>query len=182
MNLIKQIKKPAVIKFLATILASFVGWFMIYELWLLPDGRLDAFLASNIVSVSGGLLQLMEFDPYVTSTLIGLGEARGIKMVEACTGVQLMGLFVGFIVAYPGKIWAKLNYIFIGIGIMYLINVVRLTVLAIAQVYYPEWFYFIHDKLSIQIFYITIFALWIVWVKIQENDRSNLLSYEKELV
>lgn len=38
-----------VIKFIAKALLVIILWFMVYELWLLPDGRLDEWLSLNII-------------------------------------------------------------------------------------------------------------------------------------
>ena len=36
------------IRFLGIMVAAYLVWYVIYDLWLLPDGRLDAWLSINV--------------------------------------------------------------------------------------------------------------------------------------
>lgn len=83
-----------VIKFIAKALGVFVVWYMVYELWLLPDGRLDAWLSLNIVANSAGILQWFGVDVYVVDRIIGIKEAPGIEIIDGCNGIAAIGLFL----------------------------------------------------------------------------------------
>lgn len=158
-----------VIQFIIKALGIFVVWYLLYELWLLPDGRLDYRLSLNIIGNSAGILEWMGFDVYTVDRIIGIGEYSGIKIVDGCNGIAAMGLFLGFIIAYPGDRVQKLSYTFIGIGIIYLVNILRVIVLTITQVKWPEFFEFTHDYSTTAIFYIVIFVLWMVWVNYSDH-------------
>src|SRR5690606_40833141 len=51
----------------------------------------------------------MGFDVYTVDRIIGIGEYSGIKIVDGCNGIAAMGLFLGFIIAYPGDRVQKLR-------------------------------------------------------------------------
>ena len=152
--------------FLLKALGIYLGWYLLYELWLLPEGSLDHWLTTNIVSVSAGILQYLDYNVYATGRLIGVGETAGIYLADGCSGIAAMGLFVGFVVAFPGQWIPRIAFIVLGTGIIYLINILRTVVLAIIQQQYPSMFDFTHDYSTTAIFYIVIFALWMIWVNL----------------
>ena len=153
-----------VIKFIAKALGVSVVWYVIYELWLLPDGNLDAWLSFNIVANSAGILQWFGVDVYVVDRIIGIGEAPGIEIIDGCNGIAAIGLFLGFILAYPGGWTNRFSFCVLGIGVIYLVNILRILVLTITQAHYPQFFNFTHDYSTTAIFYLFIFLLWMVWV------------------
>lgn len=158
--------------FLLKVVGIYLCWYVIYELWLLPDGRLDAWLTTNIVSVSAGILQSLGYDLYATGRLIGIGESAGIYLVDGCSGIAVIGLFVGFVIAYPGEWVPRMAFIFMGIGIIYFVNVIRIVILSITQVQWPSMFDVTHDYSTTAIFYLVIFLLWVVWANLGGKESS----------
>lgn len=158
--------------FLLKVAGIYLLWYFIYELWLLPDGTLDQWVTTNIVSVSAGMLEILGYDFYATGRLIGIGESAGIYLVNGCSGLSAIGLFVGFVIAYPGAWIPRMAFIVIGIGVIYLVNIVRIIILTITQVQAPELFAITHDYSTTAIFYVVIFALWMVWVNFGDGTRT----------
>lgn len=76
---------------------------MVYELWLLPDGRLrlDEWLSLNIIGVGAGFLEWIGYEVFTVNRILGIGEYLGIEIVNGSNGIVAMGLFLGFILAYP---------------------------------------------------------------------------------
>lgn len=153
-----------VIKFIAKALVIFILWYLLYELWLLPDGSLDRWLSLNIIGTSAGIIEFFGYDVFTVNRIIGIGEYPGIEIVNGCNGIAAMGLFLGFILAYPGDWKNKASFCLAGIGIIYLVNILRVITLTITQVKWPGFFDFTHDYSTTAIFYIVIFVLWMVWV------------------
>ena len=163
----------SILKFIAKALAIFVGWYLIYELWLLPDGGLDRWLSLNIIGNSAGILELFGYDVFTVNRIIGIGEYPGIEIVDGCNGIAAMGLFLGFIYAYPGDWKNRLSFSILGICVIYLINILRVITLVVTQVYWPEVFDFTHDYSTTTIFYLVIFLLWMLWVNFNDLNFSN---------
>lgn len=78
-------------------------------------------------------------------------------------------LFVGFIIAYPGKIYFKAIYSFIGIILIILLNISRCTALAMLHNAYPQLTEFAHHYVFKIIVYGLVFYLWIQFVKINQK-------------
>jgi exosortase family protein XrtF len=159
-----------VVKFIAKALGFFIIWYLLYDLWLLPAGDLDRWLSLNIVTVGAGILDLFGFDVYAFGRVMGLNESPGVEIVDGCNGIAAIGLFLGFIFAYPGDWKNKLSFSVLGVSLIYLVNLLRILLLALTQVYYPGFFDFMHDYSTTTIFYLFIFVLWMVWVNYSETS------------
>jgi exosortase/archaeosortase family protein len=150
--------------FLLKLLGFFGVWYFLYELWLLPDGRLDEWLSVNLIDVSGGILSLLNVDFFMRHRVIGLDGTAGLMIVDGCNGLEAIGLFIGFVIAYPGDNIKRALFIPAGILAIYLVNVARIFTLIILQAHYPQWFDFAHDYSTSAIFYLAIFLMWVVWM------------------
>lgn len=161
-----------IIRFIAKASGFFVIWYLIYDLWLLPAGDLDRWLSLNIVQVGGSILQLFGFEVYSFGRVMGLNEFPGVEIVDGCNGITAIGLFIGFIYAYPGEWKNKLSFSLLGVCLIYLVNLLRIILLALTQAYYPAFFDFMHDYSITTIFYLFIFLLWMIWVNYSESSIS----------
>lgn len=164
--------------FLLKVLGIYLIWYLIYELWLLPQGSLDAWLTTNIASVSTGILKQFGFKVYASGRLLGIGASPGIYLADGCSGISAIGLLIGFVVAYPGRWVPRLAFITMGIGIIYLTNILRNIILAITQLHWPGFFDFTHTYSTTTIFYLVIFALWVVWINYGERQAKQYPSNE----
>lgn len=156
--------------FLLKAVGIYFCWYLLYDLWLLQEGTLDEWVTTNTASVSAGLLDKMGYPIYLAGRVFGIGESPGIHLVDGCSGISAMGLFVGFVLAYPGRWIPRWAFIIAGTGIIYLINIIRNITLAITQVYWPGFFDITHDYSTTAIFYLAIFGLWMIWVNYGERE------------
>jgi len=161
-------------RFIATSLGIFIAWYLLYDLWILPDGRVDYALSLHIISMSKGILELMGFEMMTYARVITISGANGIEMVDGCNGIEALGLFVGFVVAYKGTWNNRAWFIPLGLFLIYLVNIVRVVVLVITQQHAPKIFSFTHDYSTTAIFYIVIFAMWVWWSHL--GDRKSGIS------
>ncbi len=149
--------------FFGKVFGVFVIWYLFYELWLLPDGRLDEFLSVNIVGVSAGILSVAGFDVFQTFRTLGIDGTPGLMIVDGCNGLEAIGLFIGFVVAYPGSMVKRILFIPAGILAIYLLNIFRIVTLTVLQSWAPQFFDFAHDYSTSAIFYLAIFGMWVIW-------------------
>jgi len=169
-------------KFLLKALCIYLIWYVIYELWLLPEGSLDEWLTTNIVSVSAGILTYLGYHIYAIGRLIGIGLAPGIYLANGCSGTSVMGLFAGFVIAYPGKWIPRLVFIPTGFGIIYLANVARIVVLAIIQTDWPGFFGIAHTYSTKALLYLIVFGLWVLWATYGKGQPLNPQAESKRTV
>jgi len=173
-------QRSEVVTFFVKALAVYVIWYFLYDLWILPDGRVDLWLSEHIVALGGTMLTAMGFEVFAEGRLIGLAVSNMLEIIDGCNGIEVIGLFVGFVVAYPGRNLNRVLFVPIGIFVLYLTNIIRILVLAITQVHAPGIFDITHDYSTTAIFYLVVFGMWVVWVNYGErrffggpDDASN---------
>lgn len=164
-----NIFQSEIAKFLIKVFAIYIIWYMVYELWLLPNGYIDEPLSRNIVSVSAGILSFFGESVFLYDRVVGITGLNGIEIVDGCNGIAAIGLFLGFIIAYPGARIPRVIFSVFGILVIYIVNVARIVSLSYIQAYWPQVFNFAHDYSTTAIFYIIIFILWMIWANYGES-------------
>ena len=87
----------------------------------------------------------------------------GVNM--SCSGFkQFLQFFLLFLV-YPGPWKHKAWYIPTGLILVYLTNIFRIVALSVVVNREPSFFDTAHDYIVRPLFYIVIFALWVIWVE-----------------
>ncbi len=150
--------------FLAKMLAAYAAWFVLYDLWLLPAGLLDGWVGRSAAVLSGGLLDALGLDPTVDGRVIRLPSGSGVWVADACTGLATVGLFAGFVLAYPGSWRRRVWFLPLGVLVIHLANVVRIAGLAWLRDVEPALFDPVHQWGATPFFYAVVFGLWVVWV------------------
>lgn len=86
------------------------------------------------------------------------------RVVEGCNVLSVMILFVTFIVAFAGKWKQMLLFSVLGCLLLYLLNILRIALLAIALYHFPEKEKLLHEIIFPLVIYGIVFVLWIIWV------------------
>ena len=160
---------PAVhplLRFALLSVGFYLLWFFGYERNLALDGRLDNALTHNIAVLGAAGLRLLGFGASVSEAQANLILMRGVPTVfiaPYCDGMVLYALFAGFVLAFPGSYQRKLWFIPLGIGLIYLVNVLRIIGLCLNHHYAHHTVDFNHHYTFTFIEYGFIFLLWIWW-------------------
>ena len=93
--------KSPVTLFILKALGIFILWYFVYELYLLPNGHLDEWVSLNVVAASNGIISFLGYETWTMHRILGIYGNAGIELVDGCTGISAIGLFSGFILAYP---------------------------------------------------------------------------------
>lgn len=157
--------RPDLTRFLAIMAGVYAVWFLVYDLWLLPDGRLDLWLSQRVASWSGGLLGLLGYGIEVRGTEVWLGQT-GIELVAGCNGLSVLSLFVGFVLAFPGTWRRRLGFIPFGVAVLVLTNVIRCAALLLILDSSQGAFDIAHSGPGLLLFYAIVFGLWVLWANI----------------
>lgn len=162
-----------VLRFLGKVVAIYGVWYVLYDLWLLPDGRLDRWVSISVVQVGEAALRVLGLKAVAEARNLALSGTSGIKVVDGCNGLASIGLFVGFVVAYPGRAWRRALFIPLGILVVYLSNVGRVSGLLLLQKYWAAGFDVAHSVGAPMFFYTVIFGLWVLWVNYGGSESSS---------
>jgi len=165
-SITSQLKKP-LYRFLMVAVLFYVVWYCVYEFWLHPASRLDSWVVSKTTGNTATLLRWLGYSVFSKSErLIGIDGTSGLWMGDNCDSIELWAIFSGFIIAFPGNWKHKLWYIPMGVILIFILNVLRVTLLAILQKNVSEkWLEFNHTYTFTILVYAFIFGLWLFWVK-----------------
>ncbi|MGB5262041.1 MAG: exosortase family protein XrtF [Lutimonas sp.] len=94
-----------------------------------------------------------------------LNDQHVINVVEGCNSVSIIILFLAFIIAFKGGLKDTFFYGLFGAVTIYLVNILRIFLIAVLYQKFPAYKVFWHDLMFPAIIYGYIFLLWIVWVK-----------------
>lgn len=87
-----------------------------------------------------------------------------VRIVEGCNGINLIILFVSFVVAFSGTLKNTLLFIFGGSLLIYILNVLRIAFLSILIYRFPNQLHLLHGVLFPLVIYSVVFILWVIWV------------------
>jgi exosortase/archaeosortase family protein len=153
----------ALTAFLLKMGAIYAAWFVLYDLWLLPDGRLDTWLSLFVADATGAVMRPFYDTTVVDGRIIWAKPGIGIMIENGCNGLSALSLFVGFVVAYPGSWLRRAVFIPVGLAVVVLTNILRCAFLLVVQDKWPSIFGQVHGMHALFVFYLAIFVLWMVW-------------------
>lgn len=156
----------ALVFFLLKMGAAYAVWFVVYDLWLLPDGRLDAALGEWVASATAAVLGLFAPEAVADGRTVWFREGVGVYIANGCNGLSALSLFVGFVLAYPGSAWRRAAFVPVGLALLVLTNVLRCVSLLVVSAYWPWMFDSVHGMHALFVFYVVIFALWVTWAHV----------------
>ncbi|TAL57999.1 MAG: hypothetical protein EPN85_12680 [Bacteroidetes bacterium] len=161
----KKLWNEPIIRFLAVGFFLYITWFALYEWWIHPMQWVDKIIIDNTIALSRIILGCLGYATEITGDrTLRITGTPGLFIGDSCNGISLFALFSIFIFAFPGKSISKIIFIPVGIFLIHLMNVLRVTVLAIIETYSYSWTEFNHTYTFTIIIYICIFLMWLFWV------------------
>ena len=172
----------------------FVIWKLVYMGFLSNSNIIDnkltnhvgvssVYVLNNLTSMSGFVAKEEIYsDVLGGETIKDLSSAiyhNGYKVLhiaKGCNGLELIVLYIGFIVCMPSKIKRKLLYIGIGILLLHSINILRCVGLIHLREYFHAYFQFAHHYVFKIMIYSATFVIWVRFSrKIQfKNDALQI--------
>lgn len=170
------------LKFLGVFLLSYLLLIGVYQLYLSQfdesafevDGitNLVAEQTKTVLNAFGYTVDLSpsKNDP---SVRVAVNLVPVVRIIEGCNAVSVMILFVAFILAFSNGFAKTIGFSLVGLLIIHILNVLRIALLTIGILKYPEYKHILHGVVFPLIIYGTVFILWIVWVtKFTRNDTK----------
>jgi exosortase family protein XrtF len=119
------------------------------------------------------------FDPSVTwqasilnnNVAVSNTMSTVIYVFEGCNGLNVMIVYLSFLLAFKGS--PKKTLVFAGGGIVaiHLLNLLRLDLLYFVALYFQSQLYFVHKYLFTGIIYALVFVLWYFWVRSVKGEQ-----------
>lgn len=92
------------------------------------------------------------------------GHQAVLSIFEGCNGLNVSIIFVAFLLSFGRPQQKLLWFIPLGLVVIHLTNLMRITLLYSVSVNLPQFMYFAHKYLFTAIIYIVIFGVWYVWI------------------
>jgi exosortase family protein XrtF len=166
----KNIPKPVQF-FILKCLVIFLAWNICYYYFLQPSGQPDQFLthltgdySSQILNNFFPLLQVDTINSTDESSLYS-NEHKLIRIAHSCNALELYVLYSAFIICVPGSILKRIFFIQIGILLIFLLNISRITGLAWLHVYHRDWVPISHKYIFKTVVYLFVFLFWYLYSK-----------------
>jgi len=161
--------KPALF-FLAKFLAIYFVGNILYGVYVESCGNSADAITKSVTVQTVKLLNLL--DPSISTEVnqneptvfIKKGTSTVINVFEGCNGINVMIVFVAFLIAFGGPKKKLIWFLLFGLLIIHLTNLVRLCLLYYVAQHYEHYFYYVHKYFFTAILYLIVFALWVIWV------------------
>jgi exosortase family protein XrtF len=107
-------------------------------------------------------------------TMVVENEKTILNIYEGCNGVNVMIVFVAFVLAFGGASSRGALFMVAGLGIIHVANLIRIALLFWVARYYETWFYYVHKYIFTAALYVIVLLLWWVWVTktMKIDDRA----------
>ncbi len=109
--------------------------------------------------------QVVDHPAKPTSTIRYNGHAI-LSVYEGCNGLNVVIIFISFLFAFGPYTTKVLWFIPLGVFIVHVFNLIRISGLFFITIHHPEWTYFLHKYMFTAFIYLAVFILWLWWVKV----------------
>lgn len=162
--------KPA-LRFLAIFLALYLGLNVVYGLWIASYNASADPMTWAVTRQTSYILNLFGEEttvapnPAKPSVSVQVGLRSALNVYEGCNGLNVMIVFVAFMMAFGGNKKKLAWFIPLGIVLIHLANLGRVVGLYYVAEYWQQYFYYIHKYAFTGIIYLFVLALWWWWVE-----------------
>ncbi|MUP43011.1 exosortase family protein XrtF [Christiangramia aestuarii] len=174
-------KYRLVLRFIFIFLGSYFLFSSLYNGFLLiydTENPVPDPLTQLVARQSGTVMQALGYEVEVVMHYTGLSMKLMVEdyflagIVEGCNSASIIILFVSFVLAFFGKTSSTLLFLFAGSVIIYVMNILRIVILAVSIYEYPQYSGFMHSIFFPLAIYGTVFILWLIWVRIYTEWRK----------
>jgi exosortase family protein XrtF len=158
------------LQFLAIFLGLYFTLNIMYGLWVASyNNRADP-ITVLITEQTSLLLNLFGEETTIDlakdkpSVAIKKSGFKVIGVYEGCNSINVMIVFVAFVIAFKGKVKQAAAFIPLGLVILYFANLLRVALLYFIAAYWSHYFY--HKYLFTAFIYLIVFVLWLWWMKL----------------
>jgi exosortase H (IPTLxxWG-CTERM-specific) len=99
-------------------------------------------------------------------------DGFSVQIITECTGLFESVILVSAILAYQATWRERLLGIVLGVGTLYLMNVLRIAFLLVVGRHAPDFFEFAHVYFWQTLLAIFITAIWLVWIHYFVSDET----------
>jgi exosortase family protein XrtF len=178
--------KPA-IRFVLVFVVLYLVLNLLYGFWIRSYGNYADPATQRVTYQTSAILNFFGEQtttiptPGTASVTISVGMRSALSVYEGCNGINVMIVFIAFIVAFGGNVKSMGWFIPLGIVLIYVANLTRVTGLYFIAEYWEEYFYYVHKYAFTAFIYLIVFILWWWWIeKISSLSLRALLKSDQK--
>lgn len=160
-NAIPENVRPFIIR--ASLLI--IAWELLYNFVLRPSGIPDDQLTRIVQIGAMKLLSLFYTDIGADENVIVLNGSRAVSIARQCNGLELIVLYLGFIICLPSNAKRMISFGVIGTLIIYILNIIRTAILAVMYDINHSMTDFAHHYVFKIVIYAVVFLGWVLYMK-----------------
>jgi len=128
---------------------------------------LELFMARQVFLPSAWFVEhVIGYDINTYDTTLYFLPNKGSIMVNgSCSGLKQFYQWIFLMLLFPGPWKKKLWFIPLGLLVIHLNNILRIIILSVILVHWPQQWHFSHDWILRPFFYVVIFGMWVLWVE-----------------
>ena len=134
---------------------------------------------TNLVArQSGAILDSMGYNAVLfenharEGVYLTIKENYMVNIVEGCNSISVIILFVAFIIAFAERFKKTFLFLLVGMVLIYIVNLLRISLLVVALYKYPEHQEVLHSVIFPAVIYGMVFLLWIAWVRMLNPKKA----------
>lgn len=174
-------KYKTVIRFVVLFIGSYLILSLVYALylkWSANGAYFPDFFTHFVARQSAAILGYFGYEPVMREMPSAGGmyiTIRGfsVNIVEGCNAISVIILFISFVLSFAQSFKKTLLFLIAGMVLIYIVNLFRIAILAVALYKYPQYQEVLHGVVFPAIIYGMVFLLWIIWVRtIKPKEQS----------
>ncbi len=159
-----MVKFTAVFLGLLWLFSYLYGSLFLHSTWFESYVGFSVALISSLLSASGEIIELVRLDNGV------LGELRthdnaSVFFDASTDGLSIMFTLVAAIIAWPGNLLKKAIAVFLGLSILFLLNIVRVSAMLKVNVYLPLQMDLLNDWVLPGLLVCSAALVFLIWIK-----------------
>ena len=151
-------------KFFLISAVTYLSWSLFYY-FILLDSVFDFLLIKYAVKYASTILNIFNFETEVIINEISIIGEESVIINSGCNILKVFGIYISFVLGYPNYITKKIIYSLTGFLLLFLLNVIRISIFTVVIAYIPEYWSIIHKYSTFIIFYPIILGLWLLLIK-----------------
>lgn len=133
-------------------------------------------MSDHVAKTAMALLKFFHSDAILLpDNIIRHPNGESVRIIWACAGLKQAYIFTMILVLYKGPWSKKVWFIPLGLVVVYIYNIIRISTIAQLVENYPQMFELIHGYILKYLFYALIFGLWLVWEEKISGNNSKLV-------
>jgi len=159
--------KNPFVRFFGIFLTLMILFYYLFYVHLY-ENHLEKYITHANAVIGSVLINIFGYGTSVDGALIQGDFVMNVK--RGCDAIEPIGLSTSIILAYPTLIKNKLKGVFIGIGVLLLINLIRIVTLYMTGIHAPKFFEVMHLEVWQFLFIMLAVVYSILWIRWDGKD------------